>query len=432
MKRVLLVLTVLLAIPLALGVPQPPHEFYGVISDDSGDAAEDIAVEARISGSTISSDSTDANGEYTVQVSSDRSGETVDIYVDGSQEESYTVQVGATTSLDVEGAFIEDDDSGGGDDDDADDDSGGGGSFSGSSSGEDDAPEPVQQSLQTTSDGKQSTTIDNVQANQQVTVTSDDEDSTVESVSFTSSSDADSATVTVDDLGSQEPRNVERPSRDVYGYQNISVSGVEEEDITESNITFTVNRSYLDQRNRTTDDVVLQRYVDGSWQELETRFLEQVGNRYRFQARTTGYSIYAITLRDQENETQEVQPEPRFTVSSLTVDPQEGPRPLDVTVNTTVRNDGSAEGTYAINVQVDGETEKSETVTLAQDTSTTRSYQVRFNQTGTYTVQVSDKARAVTVNPAPDENTTLLFAIALIVALGLVYVYVRDQYPKLP
>ena len=92
-----------------------------------------------------------------------------------------------------------------------------------------------------------------------------------------------------------------------------------------------------------------------------------------------------------------------------------------------MRNNGGVEGTYSTKVQVDGDTEKSETVSLAPDTAVTRSYQVTFNETGTRTVEVGDKDRSVTVNPtAPDENTALLIVVALLVAIGLAYVYMRD------
>ncbi|MFB6116723.1 MAG: PGF-pre-PGF domain-containing protein, partial [Candidatus Nanosalina sp.] len=68
--------------------------------------------------------------------------------------------------------------------------------------------------------------------------------------------------------------------------------------IESANITFRVNKSFLDSRARDPEDVVMKRF-NGGWNELPTRFREETANAYRFVANSDGFSYYAIALEEQ-------------------------------------------------------------------------------------------------------------------------------------
>ena len=161
-------------------------------------------------------------------------------------------------------------------------------------------------------------TVENVKAGQKVdinipeTVTKKGKSkkNSVESINFASSSDSDSVSVSVQDLGITKPGKVDEAGTDVYNYQEINVSGLTDQEITSANITFSVNKSFVDERNRTVEEVVMKRYSDG-WQELSTQYRSETEDNYKFVANSNGFSYYAIALQENGTETEELNQETR-------------------------------------------------------------------------------------------------------------------------
>ncbi|MDY6773737.1 MAG: PGF-pre-PGF domain-containing protein, partial [Candidatus Nanohaloarchaea archaeon] len=80
-----------------------------------------------------------------------------------------------------------------------------------------------------------------------------------------------------------------------------------------------------EERGRNPGDVVLKRY-NQQWMELPTEMTEELENSYRFRAESTGFSYYAIALREKQqkpaNQTANIQ------VSSLSLQPEKGEVPF--------------------------------------------------------------------------------------------------------
>ena len=116
----------------------------------------------------------------------------------------------------------------------------------------------------------------------------------VESVSATASGSG-SISVTVSKVRSDE---VQERKENQISYSNIEVEGETSNQV----ITFSVKKSVLEERNATASQVVKERYVDGSWEQLDTRIIEELDDRYRFEAETGGNSIFAVAIQDSQVE----------------------------------------------------------------------------------------------------------------------------------
>ncbi|MFB6158879.1 MAG: PGF-pre-PGF domain-containing protein [Candidatus Nanohalobium sp.] len=284
------------------------------------------------------------------------------------------------------------------------------------------APEPKQVQAQT-QNGKSIAQIQGVKANQQVQVTipetpSQDGANPVEQVSLSSSTDAESVSVTVDDLGTDRPETVsEDAGAEVYSYQQISVEGVEDRNIQESTINFRVQKSFLDEKGRSPEDVVMKRYHNSEWQSLDTRVSEELDNAYRFKASSTGFSYYAIALQEQQNQTQG---EPNIQTTSLSVQPSEGTPPFDVTIDVTVKNSGNAEGSKAVKVKLGDEVIRSETVSLEAGEERTLSYNYTVEQSGSLSFSAGNQS--TTVEASQKGTSVLPVAVALLIAAILAVV----------
>jgi len=395
--------------------PDRPHNIYGTLTEaDTGNQLSGYTVQILDdSGNVLTSGETNNEGFYDLYVSAD-SGETLTVEVsEGDNSKTVSYSSGEVSEVNLQ--YDIPDDSGSDDDSsdssDSDDSSSGGGGLPPS----DDESEPKSVDAEVNQEtGQASAQIDNVEENQQVQVNipdTEEAESTVEQVSFTSSSSSDSVSVSVSDLGTDRPETVsEDAGTDVYSYQQIDVEGVEDEDITESNVNFKVQKSFLDERDRSPEDVVMKRYNDNQWQELDTRIGEELDNAYRFEASSTGFSYYAIALQEQENQTQG---EPSIQTSSLNVEPTEGIPPFDVTIDVTVENTGDAEGSQEVEVTLNDEVIESETVSLDAGEERTLSYNYTVEQAGS--LSFSSGNQSTTVEASQKGTSMLPVAVALLI-----------------
>ncbi|QGA80858.1 PGF-pre-PGF domain-containing protein [Candidatus Nanohalobium constans] len=422
------------------GAPGKPASFYGDAVDENGNGIPvSSSIVAVTDGEVIGSIEIADTGVYGSEAPmaeklsvNSGAGDEVSFRVNSSDgvesvDSPYSLESG-TQNIDLvfpDDTFApqESEDGSGSDDDSSDssdgsDDTDPGGTLPPS----DDKPEPKQVDAEVDPEtGQASAQVDQVEENQQVQVNipdTEEAESTVEQVSFTSSSSSDSVSVSVSDLGTDRPETVsEDAGSDVYSYQQIDVEGVEDEDITESNVKFKVQKSYLDDRGRSPEDVVMKRYNDQNWQELDTRIGEELDNSYRFEASSTGFSYYAIALQEQENETQG---EPNIQTSSLNVQPLEGTPPFDVTIDVTVENTGDAEGTQEVEVTLGDEVIKSETVSLEAGEERTLSYNYTVEQSGSLSFSAGNQSTTVEASQKGTPMLPVAVALLIVAILGVV------------
>lgn len=79
-------------------------------------------------------------------------------------------------------------------------------------------------------------------------------------------------------------------------YLEIEPVGLRSSDIREGKIRFEVEADWLKEQRASESDVRLYRY-SGGWQELSTRLVSRNGGTYLYEARTPGFSIFAIAVR---------------------------------------------------------------------------------------------------------------------------------------
>ena len=96
----------------------------------------------------------------------------------------------------------------------------------------------------------------------------------------------------------------------------------------------------------------------------------------------------------------EVPASAEFEVSNLTFSPSEVEAGEPVIISAMVKNVGDLEGTYTVELKIDGEIQETKDVTLAGGATETVSFMVTRDASGTYTIGVNGLQRAITVSPA--------------------------------
>ncbi|MFH1399240.1 MAG: PGF-pre-PGF domain-containing protein [Candidatus Woesearchaeota archaeon] len=79
----------------------------------------------------------------------------------------------------------------------------------------------------------------------------------------------------------------------VYGYLNLTKTGIAGSDITSIKIFFKVEKSWLESTRVTRDNIRLYRYTD-RWNQLQTTFIEEKDGFLHFKADSPGFSYFAV------------------------------------------------------------------------------------------------------------------------------------------
>ncbi|WP_135824581.1 PKD domain-containing protein [Halorussus ruber] len=94
---------------------------------------------------------------------------------------------------------------------------------------------------------------------------------------------------------STPPTGTPSPNADaVVSYLRVGERNITDTAIRSARFRFRVAASALDELGVSPDTVGLYRFHDGEWQTLETRVLKQVGDFYRFEATSPGFSVFAV------------------------------------------------------------------------------------------------------------------------------------------
>jgi len=117
--------------------------------------------------------------------------------------------------------------------------------------------------------------------------------SSVSSVAVTAAETIPRMMVTVKETS--QPSAARPPAGDVYEYFEINLNWVNPQRISNATVVFTVPGAWLDEHDATAEDVRLMRYVDNTWQSLETTVIGNEGRNYHFRAIIPGFSTFAIT-----------------------------------------------------------------------------------------------------------------------------------------
>lgn len=97
-----------------------------------------------------------------------------------------------------------------------------------------------------------------------------------------------------------KPFSLSTPAKDyvkIYRYLDIQKKNVNDTNIRDASITFTVTKQWLDEQGMQERDVILLRWYDLKWNELETSIIESNNESIVFTAITPGFSYFAIALR---------------------------------------------------------------------------------------------------------------------------------------
>lgn len=123
---------------------------------------------------------------------------------------------------------------------------------------------------------------------------------------------------------SEEP-DVERPRGAVRLYFSLT-SAMRDADVESVEIEFSLQRGWLDENDLEPGDVVLSRWVDGEWQDLETEVVDS-DDGVRFVATSQGFSLFSI--RGEAEGTPTPRPTERPTRTPTPTDEPRTPAPTD-------------------------------------------------------------------------------------------------------
>lgn len=134
-----------------------------------------------------------------------------------------------------------------------------------------------------------------VSAGESTTVEVDNSQAGVESVSFTAGSSVSGARVTVTPRSATEVSST--PQHSVYKYFEVNTQNLDDSQITEAKIEFTVSESWLTGQGKSAADVTLLRLQNGQWMEYSARLLNVENGNMHFESTVPGFSTFAIALK---------------------------------------------------------------------------------------------------------------------------------------
>lgn len=282
------------------------------------------------------------------------------------------------------------------DDDDEDDD------FVGGVGGDDDAPAapPIDVDTSQQPDGSAVADISNGRAGQTVSISVPSQQATrvsgvnFESVDIELQNDDAQFSVSINSHSSR-PSSVPSDPADVSvkGYLEVNTQSISDEDISQATLRFRLSSSRLSQFS-SPENVVLYRYHDGAWQELETTYVGEQNGEHAFSAVTPGFSVFAIGEK-----------QPDISVSSADLSQSAITTGESVELTAQVTNDGNGQGTYPVELTVNGEVVQTKEVTVSAGESTTVTFSYTPSEAGSYEISINDASAGTLEVSAEDQPT---------------------------
>lgn len=137
-----------------------------------------------------------------------------------------------------------------------------------------------------------------ITGNSDVTYNFDDSNNPVKTISYTSLKNAGFISSTIEILKDVSTTVSYKPEGLVYRNMNIWIGKAgyaTESNMENMKISFAVHKKWVQVNNVKTTDIRLNRYHDNEWQILETEMTGEDNDFYFFEAKTPGFSPFAIT-----------------------------------------------------------------------------------------------------------------------------------------
>ena len=100
---------------------------------------------------------------------------------------------------------------------------------------------------------------------------------------------------------SSRPKEAAPLAKKVYKYLSIDHEQEAEDNQQQFSIGFTVEKDWVESSKIKKKDIELRRYVDGSWESLDTHFLYEKYKELHYLSLTPGFSYFAITVKQGAN-----------------------------------------------------------------------------------------------------------------------------------
>jgi len=117
----------------------------------------------------------------------------------------------------------------------------------------------------------------------------------VKKLVFTVLSDVQNAALTVNQL-KEKPESVTTPDMDVYKYFEVVRTNLQEQNIGNVKIMFTISKKWLEGKNAKKENVQLLRYTN-QWDKLNIQLMKEDGEYLEFEAISPGFSVFAIGVK---------------------------------------------------------------------------------------------------------------------------------------
>jgi PGF-pre-PGF domain-containing protein len=140
----------------------------------------------------------------------------------------------------------------------------------------------------------------------------------------------DNTTLTLTENLNAETEEITEPNNT---YQIFKLTLDNTEGLEKAKIKFKITKEWMTNNNYNTEDITLQRLVDGEWTELETTYQNDTTTHNYFTAITPGFSYFAITAQPGTTPTEEETPEPEEETTKP--EEEETPEPTPTTPEPT-------------------------------------------------------------------------------------------------
>jgi PGF-pre-PGF domain-containing protein len=167
-------------------------------------------------------------------------------------------------------------------------------------------------------------------------------------VKFDSKKNFGKTTTIVEQLKNRSVLTPKEPSGKVYKYLNIWVGNegfATPENIENAIIGFRVNRAEITENETEGPSVFMYRYSDGKWNALPTRKTGEDGQHMYFEARTPGFSPFAIITGKKAVEYKEGEPEETTESLELSIGSRQSEMPEKASRSTPAAEDKDWTGT---------------------------------------------------------------------------------------
>ncbi|MFB6217462.1 MAG: PGF-pre-PGF domain-containing protein, partial [Candidatus Aenigmatarchaeota archaeon] len=220
----------------------------------------------------------------------------------------------------------------------------------------------------------------------------------IQTIRFTSDVRSDNVSMKFRYLDLSKPQGIPKPRGYVYSYGSLSLKGLENHEIENSNITFQVDRSWIQRIGRYPSNVSIERFSDGY---------------YRYISSTPGFSYFAVTYLKRRR------PQELLNVKNIEIDTGDGVSPVNLSLRITVENYGLVKGTKEIDVFLDGDHLTSKKLSLEPGETKILPFFVTVKDTGEHTIRVDDISRRFVVHKPRGRIPSILILVFLVIILSL-------------